>query len=60
VEAKLKELITRFSKEANEDWKTFELKVKEEFQFEDPDRVTAITFMSWVMKRTRIWGHKNY
>jgi hypothetical protein len=28
VESELKELITRFSKKANEDWKTFELKVK--------------------------------
>lgn len=40
VEPELKDLITRLGEEAKEDWKTFEQKVKEEFCFEDPDRVT--------------------
>jgi hypothetical protein len=45
VEPELKDLITRFATEANEDLKTFELKVKKKFRFEDPDRVTAVTFI---------------
>jgi bisphosphoglycerate-dependent phosphoglycerate mutase len=56
VEPKLKELITRFSKEANEDWKTFELKMKEEFWFENPDQVTAVQFMNWVHEKDKNLG----
>ena len=56
VEPELKELITKFAGEANEDWKTFELKVKEEFRFEDPDRVTAVTFMNWVHEKDKNLG----
>jgi hypothetical protein len=56
VEPELKELVTRFFKEANEDWKTFELKVKEEFRLEDPDRVMAVTFMSWVHEKNKNLG----
>jgi hypothetical protein len=33
VESEMKDLITRLGKEAKEDWKTFEHKVKEEFCF---------------------------
>ena len=56
VDPELKELIIKFAKEANEDWKTFELKVKEEFRFEDPDRVTAVTFMNWVHEKDKNLG----
>ncbi len=53
VEPKLKELITRFLDEANKAWKTFELKVKEDFRFEDPDSVIAVTFMNWLHEKDK-------
>jgi hypothetical protein len=56
VEPELKDLITRFAKEAKEDWKSFELKVVEEFCFEDLDRVTMVTFMSWVHEKDKNLG----
>ena len=56
VEPELKDLITRLGEEAKEDWKTFEQKVKEEFRFEDPDRVTSATFMSWVQEKDKKLG----
>jgi hypothetical protein len=56
VELELKDLITRFDKEAKEDWKSFELKVKEGFCFEDPDRVTNVTFMNWMHEKDKNLG----
>jgi hypothetical protein len=56
VESELKDLIVKFGKDSNEDWKTFEKKVKEEFRFEDPDRVTSTTFLSWVQEKNKKLG----
>ena len=55
VEAELQPLITKFAKDV-EEWKIFEGKVKEEFRFEDPDRVTSATFLAWVQEKNKKLG----
>jgi hypothetical protein len=56
VEPELKDMITRLREEANEDCKTFEQKLKEEFCFKDPDCVTSATFMNWVQEKDKKLG----
>jgi hypothetical protein len=55
VEIELKSLIIKFANEAK-NWKTFEEKIKEEFRFEDPDRVTSATFLAWVQEKNKKLG----
>ena len=56
VEPELKGVIIKFADEANEKWKVFEQLVKEEFCFEDPDRVTSATFLAWVQEKNKKLG----
>ncbi|CAM6088812.1 unnamed protein product [Calypogeia fissa] len=58
VEPELKETITSLMKRAigEKAWSTFELKMKEEFQLEDPDRVTQASFLDWVADRSKRLG----
>ncbi|CAM6087285.1 unnamed protein product [Calypogeia fissa] len=58
VEPELKESITCLMKGAigEKAWSTFELKMKEEFQLEDPDRVTQESFLDWMADRSKRLG----
>ncbi len=58
VEPELKETITSLAKGATGEkaWSTFESRMKEEFQLEDPDRVTQASFLDWVADRSKRLG----
>src|SRR5450759_4326249 len=60
VEPELKGIVEAIIIKASTDktWRCFEKHMKEEFQLEDADRITQVTFCDWVHERNKKLGRK--